>query len=99
MDERRPIRKRWRWARRTVALGAVVNIALDPVLIYTLNMGIRGAAIATVFSQMLSAGAFLPENGPYFLARVAGVPFVEQIADRVQVVIPIGAVHVVRHGD
>ena len=39
----------------TVLLGAAVNIALDPVLIFVLHMGVRGAALATVFSQALSA--------------------------------------------
>ncbi len=39
----------------TVLLGAVVNIALDPVFIFTLDMGIAGAAVATVISQALSA--------------------------------------------
>lgn len=35
-------------------VGAIVNIILDPILIYTLNLGIQGAAIATFFSQALS---------------------------------------------
>ena len=39
----------------TVLLGAVANIILDPIMIFGLGMGVRGAAIATVFSQMLSA--------------------------------------------
>ena len=39
----------------TVGLGAVVNIVLDPVFIFALDMGVRGAAIATVISQCLSA--------------------------------------------
>lgn len=39
----------------TVLLGAGVNIALDPVLIFVFHMGVRGAALATVFSQGLSA--------------------------------------------
>lgn len=39
----------------TVLLGAVVNIALDPILIFVLDMGVQGAALATVFSQALSA--------------------------------------------
>ena len=39
----------------TVIIGAVLNIALDPLLIYTLNMGIRGAALATVIAQTASA--------------------------------------------
>ncbi len=39
----------------TVLLGAAVNIALDPVLIFVFDMGVQGAALATVFSQALSA--------------------------------------------
>ncbi len=39
----------------TVLLGAAVNIALDPVLIFLLGMGVRGAALATIISQGLSA--------------------------------------------
>lgn len=38
----------------TVIIGAVTNIILDPVLIYVLGMGVRGAATATVISQLLS---------------------------------------------
>lgn len=39
----------------TILLGAVVNIVLDPVLIFVFHMGVQGAALATVFSQFLSA--------------------------------------------
>lgn len=38
----------------TVSLGAVCNIILDPICIFTLDMGVRGAALATVTSQGLS---------------------------------------------
>lgn len=38
-----------------VALGAVVNVILDPVLIFVADMGIAGAAVATVFSQCCMA--------------------------------------------
>ena len=39
----------------TVIIGAVLNIVLDPLLIYTCGMGIEGAALATVISQTASA--------------------------------------------
>ena len=39
----------------TVILGAVLNIALDPLFIFALDMGIRGAALATILSQSASA--------------------------------------------
>ena len=35
-------------------LGAVTNIVLDPLFIFALNMGVRGAALATIISQCLS---------------------------------------------
>lgn len=39
----------------TVIIGAVLNIVLDPLLIYTFHMGVAGAALATVISQTASA--------------------------------------------
>ncbi|HJD02551.1 MAG TPA: MATE family efflux transporter [Candidatus Mediterraneibacter excrementavium] len=39
----------------TVLLGAVMNIILDPILIFGFHMGVQGAAIATVISQGASA--------------------------------------------
>lgn len=38
----------------TVLLGAVCNIILDPIFIFTFNMGVKGAALATVISQAAS---------------------------------------------
>ena len=49
----------------TVVVGAVVNIILDPILIFVFHMGVQGAALATIFSQALSAAwvlAFLTGN-------------------------------------
>ncbi|MDO4293029.1 MAG: MATE family efflux transporter [Eubacteriales bacterium] len=39
----------------TVLIGAVLNILLDPLFIFVLGMGVRGAALATVISQTASA--------------------------------------------
>ena len=39
----------------TTVLGAVINIILDPIFIFALGMGVRGAALATVLSQAVSA--------------------------------------------
>lgn len=36
----------------TQGLGAIINIILDPIFIFTLGMGVRGAAIATVIGQL-----------------------------------------------
>lgn len=41
-------------AMKSVLAGAVSNIVLDPFFIFTLNLGIKGAAMATVISQFLS---------------------------------------------
>ena len=38
----------------TVVIGAVANIALDPLFIFGFDMGVRGAALATVISQAIS---------------------------------------------
>lgn len=38
----------------SVMLGAILNIILDPIFIFVFNMGIRGAALATIISQAIS---------------------------------------------
>ncbi len=38
----------------SVIIGAVCNIVLDPLFIYALDMGVRGAALATILSQAIS---------------------------------------------
>lgn len=43
----------------SVVIGAVLNIALDPLLIFGFHMGVRGAALATVLSQAVSAAFVL----------------------------------------
>lgn len=39
----------------TTVIGAALNLVLDPLFIFKLNMGVRGAALATVISQFVSA--------------------------------------------
>ena len=39
----------------TTVIGALINIVLDPILIFGFNMGVSGAALATVLSQAVSA--------------------------------------------
>ena len=39
----------------TTVIGAVINIILDPIFIFVFNLGVRGAALATVLSQAVGA--------------------------------------------
>ena len=39
----------------TVLIGAIINIILDPIFIFVFNMGVTGAALATIISQTVSA--------------------------------------------
>ena len=39
----------------TVLIGAIINIILDPIFIFVFNMGVQGAALATIISQAVSA--------------------------------------------
>lgn len=46
-------------AMMSVAIGAVCNIILDPIFIFAFDMGVAGAAVATVISQMVSCAFVL----------------------------------------
>lgn len=67
-----------------VMLGAALNLLLDPVFIFLLGWGVRGAAAATVLSQLVSAAGAL-----WFLTRgqaalrLTRQPFSAQIAKKV----------------
>lgn len=39
----------------TVAIGALCNIVLDPIFIFSMSMGVKGAALATIISQAISS--------------------------------------------
>ncbi|MCI9445251.1 MAG: MATE family efflux transporter [Oscillospiraceae bacterium] len=56
----------------TTLLGAVINLILDPIFIFGLNMGVQGAALATVIAQTCSAAwvlVFL--TGPSAILRLS----------------------------
>ena len=40
----------------TQGIGAIINIILDPIFIFTFGMGVRGAAVATVVGQIIAFG-------------------------------------------
>ncbi len=42
-------------AMKTVLIGAICNIILDPIFIFAFRMGVKGAALATIISQAVSA--------------------------------------------
>ncbi len=43
-----------KFSMTTMVVGAVLNIILDPILIFVCHMGVEGAAIATIFSQFVT---------------------------------------------
>ncbi|MPQ31688.1 MATE family efflux transporter [Clostridium estertheticum] len=55
-------------AMLTMMFGAIINIILDPIFIFVFKMGIQGAAIATVFSQVFNTLLVLR----YFTAKNSG---------------------------
>lgn len=62
----------------TILSGAIANILLDPIFIYTFHMGVEGAAVATVLSQILSSalcvGFLFSDKPPLKLNRAALLP-------------------------
>lgn len=66
-------------AMYALALGAGLNIILDPVFIYTLGLGVAGAALATVLSMVVSSALLLYwlaiKNDTYLSIRFRGFRF------------------------
>lgn len=66
----------------TTVIGAAINIVLDPILIFGLHMGVRGAAIATVLSQAVSAVwilRFLTGDKTILKLKIANMPLKPEI--------------------
>lgn len=57
-------------AMTSVLIGTAMNIVLDPVFIFGLDMGVKGAALATILSQACSAGWVLR----FLFSRQASLP-------------------------
>ncbi len=71
----------------SVVVGAACNIALDPVFIFVLDMGVRGAAVATVVSQMASCAVVLWFLlGPRPLVRITFGGYRSRVMKQVMVV-------------
>lgn len=74
----------------TVLLGAVANIILDPFFIFVLDMGVRGAALATVISQFLSAAWILKFlTGPKTILKLK-IPCMKLEKGRVKNIVALG---------
>lgn len=63
-------------AMRTILIGAISNIILDPIFIFALNMGVKGAALATIISQFISfMSVLLFLISPQSKLRLRGLSF------------------------
>ena len=76
----------------SVAIGAVANLLLDPLFIFVLGFGIKGAAIATVISQFLSAAYVLLflERKAELKARLLGKKELHSCREYAQNIISLG---------
>lgn len=63
---------------KTILIGAISNIILDPIFIFVFGMGVKGAALATIISQGLSAAwviLFLTGGGATLRLRLKNIRF------------------------
>ena len=73
-------------AMLSVLIGAITNIVLDPILIFGFHMGVKGAALATIFSQALSAAwviRFLSSEKSAVRLRVANMKIRPEIIKQI----------------
>lgn len=82
----------------TIFIGAAINLVLDPVFIYVMNMGVVGAALATVISQVVSCvwavSFFLKKNSPYHIRREYMKPDISLLKE----IVPLGFAGFVMQG-
>ena len=75
----------------TVVIGAVSNIILDPIFIFIFDMGVAGAAIATIISQGLSAVFALRfligrKSPAEYKLKLIGVPLLPELRTTLNIV-------------
>ncbi|MCR5372662.1 MAG: MATE family efflux transporter [Solobacterium sp.] len=82
----------------TVFIGAFLNLVLDPVFIYGMHMGVTGAALATIISQMVSCiwalYFFLKKEAPYRIRAKYLKPSASLLAE----IVPLGTAGFVMQG-
>jgi putative MATE family efflux protein len=69
-----------------LVLSAIINVGLDLLLVYVFNMGIRGAAIATIISQFIAAAScavYAYHKNPYFRLTKEDIIFVPELSLKV----------------
>lgn len=82
----------------TVSIGAILNLILDPFFIFACNLGVRGAALATICSQAISAlWALRFLCGKQAILRLSPFTFCWN-ADRIQRIIALGTTNFIALG-
>ncbi len=84
-------------AMYSMVIGAIANIILDPVFIFVLDMGVRGAAIATVMARLVVVGwiTYYYSTGQSFLKF--SIKYMKPQLDILGEIIAIGFPALVRH--
>ncbi len=84
-------------AMYSMVIGAIANIILDPVFIFVLDMGVRGAAIATVMARLVVIGwiTYYYSTGQSFLKF--SIKYMKPQLDILGEIIAIGFPALVRH--
>lgn len=77
----------------SVVIGAAANILLDPVFIFVLGLGIQGAAIATVISQVLSASfvVYFLRNRAEFQVSLLSFSELRKNASQIRDIVSLGS--------
>jgi putative MATE family efflux protein len=78
---------------RVNSIGLALNLVLDPLFIFGLNMGVRGAALATIMSQMTATSIFVyllvKGNRPYEGFSFRLMPRVSALKKMIKISLPV----------